>query len=301
MSSGEEGGQQPVVVFKKAKGSRRSRKRAAAGSDEEGADQSGPTAVVQNTSRGRRGLESTRVRDTGAGTAVPANLVSGSVAEQDTNVPADGEGDDAGSLGSLQQVVDGDKIYTGEKAYASFFKTGENKPKGGGLRAGPVKAKTSFMRSQVTIDYNPSVCKDYKQTGYCGYGANCKYVHDRGDYKSGWEIDKEWNAQQKRGGEEENYEIDSSDDDDNGDLPFACFICKEPFTNPVVTKCGHYFCEDCALRQEKKTRRCFVCNDPTGGIFNPPRVLLEKLKKRRRGNEDEEDGGGGGGDGDDNE
>ena len=156
---------------------------------------------------------------------------------------------------------------------------------GGGLRAGPVKA-TGYVRSMTLIDYNPSICKDYKQTGYCGYGANCKYIHDRSDYKSGWEIEKEWKAMQKSGaaggGEEENYEINSSDEDDDDSLPFACFICKQPFTNPVVTKCGHYFCESCALAQEKKNRRCFVCNEPTSGIFNQPKALLEKIAKLKR-------------------
>ena len=29
------------------------------------------------------------------------------------------------------------------------------------------------------------------------------------------------------------YEVDSDDDDE---LPFACFICREHFTAPVVTK-----------------------------------------------------------------
>ena len=40
------------------------------------------------------------------------------------------------------------------------------------------------------FDYQPDICKDYKETGYCGYGDACKFVHDRGDYKSGWEIDR---------------------------------------------------------------------------------------------------------------
>jgi len=42
------------------------------------------------------------------------------------------------------------------------------------------------------IDYNPSLCKDYHDTGYCCFGDSCLYIHDRGDYKSGWELEKEW-------------------------------------------------------------------------------------------------------------
>jgi RING finger protein 113A len=26
---------------------------------------------------------------------------------------------------------------------------------------------------------------------------NCKFLHDRGDYKSGWQIEKEWDEAQK--------------------------------------------------------------------------------------------------------
>ena len=33
------------------------------------------------------------------------------------------------------------------------------------------------------------------------------------------------------------YEIHGSDSDE--DLPFACYICRELFKNPVVTKCVH--------------------------------------------------------------
>jgi RING finger protein 113A len=109
------------------------------------------------------------------------------------------------------------------------------------------------------------------------YGHNCKFLHDRGDYKSGWEIDQEW---KRTGGgqKEENYEIESSGEEDA--LPFACFICKRSFVNPVVTKCGHYFCESCALAQEKKKKRCFICNEPTAGIFNQPKALIAKLAQR---------------------
>ncbi|KAJ8306884.1 hypothetical protein KUTeg_014968, partial [Tegillarca granosa] len=36
-----------------------------------------------------------------------------------------------------------------------------------------------------------------------------------------------------------------------------------------IYRCKHYFCEKCALAQYKKTKRCFVCNEQTMGVFNP--------------------------------
>jgi hypothetical protein len=39
------------------------------------------------------------------------------------------------------------------------------------------------------FDYQPDICKDYKETGFCSYGDSCKFMHDRGDYKSGWELE----------------------------------------------------------------------------------------------------------------
>ena len=61
-------------------------------------------------------------------------------------------------------------------------------------------------------------------------------------------------------------------------LPFACLICREPWhkkSRPVVTKCEHYFCESCALQHAAKTKRCFVCAEQTGGIFNVAKLIQE--------------------------
>ena len=49
------------------------------------------------------------------------------------------------------------------------------------------------------FDYQPDICKDWKETGYCGFGDACKFMHDRGDYKAGWELERDWNAKQVRG------------------------------------------------------------------------------------------------------
>jgi len=29
--------------------------------------------------------------------------------------------------------------------------------------------------------------------GYCGFGDSCKFLHDRSDYKHGWQLEQEWN------------------------------------------------------------------------------------------------------------
>ncbi|RHY18980.1 hypothetical protein DYB36_003995 [Aphanomyces astaci] len=157
------------------------------------------------------------------------------------------------------------KIYQGQAGYKNYAtkkeaSIGMNKYTG---TQGPIRAQT-WARSICRFDYAPDICKDYKETGFCGYGDNCKFMHDRGDYKSGWQIDKEWDekerkkkqALQGRGtrthpmkdlflcispepkdglgedgdSDDDKYLIKSEDDEQ-----FACTICRNPFTNAVET------------------------------------------------------------------
>jgi len=83
----------------------------------------------------------------------------------------------------------GKRIYLGMDAYT--------KPNVQPRAAGPSKA-TSNLRITCRFDYQPDVCKDYKETGYCGYGDSCKFLHDRGDYKNGWQLEAEWEEEQKK-------------------------------------------------------------------------------------------------------
>jgi RING finger protein 113A len=85
-------------------------------------------------------------------------------------------------------------------------------------------------------------------------------MHDRGDYKSGWQLEKEYEEAEKarkrhiamRGGDVSDNEAAEDDDDDDDDdeeaLPFVCYICRQPFVDPVVIKCKHYYCEHCTLK-----------------------------------------------------
>ena len=69
-------------------------------------------------------------------------------------------------------------------------------------------------------------------------------------------MEKEWDENEKRRkqriaegkADEEEGEGAGDDDEDEDGLPFACFICRKQFTDPVVTICKHYFCEHCALK-----------------------------------------------------
>ena len=64
-------------------------------------------------------------------------------------------------------------------------------------------------------------------------------------------------------------------------IPFACIICKKPYTNPIVTKCGHYFCEACALQRYRRNPGCAACGAGTGGVFNGAKNLRKILDRKR--------------------
>ena len=231
----------------------------------------------------------------------------------------DESGRDAKSLlgTSLNRPVQPDKgtastnagTYKGAAGYQSFIPKNPNAPS---RTVGPVKAPTNIRTITVT-DFAPDVCKDYKQTGFCGFGDSCKFLHAREDYKQGWELDKDWEKvgdKGKRGGKvgKSLAEAEDSEEEDAAleGIPFACIICKEPYTNPIITKCGHYFCEACALQRYRKNPSCAACGAGTGGVFNGAKNLRkildrkrERAKKRREkakeaGEEvSEEDGDGG--------
>ncbi|XP_026535640.1 RING finger protein 113A isoform X1 [Notechis scutatus] len=182
----------------------------------------------------------------------------------------------------IQKELEGkedDKIYRGINNYQKYVKpkdTSMGNASSGMVRKGPIRAP-EHLRATVRWDYQPDICKDYKETGFCGFGDSCKFLHDRSDYKHGWQIERELDEGRYGLNDDENYEVSSDEDE----LPFKCFICRSSFKNPVVTKCKHYFCENCALQHYRKTQRCYVCDKQTNGVFNPAKELLTKLEKHK--------------------
>lgn len=119
------------------------------------------------------------------------------------------------------------------------------------------------------------------------FGDSCKFLHAREDYKQGWELDKDWEigVKGKKKGQTTKTlaEAEDSEEEDRAleGIPFACIICKKPYTNPIVTKCGHYFCETCALQRYRKNPACAACGAGTGGVFNGAKNLRKILDKKR--------------------
>jgi RING finger protein 113A len=171
--------------------------------------------------------------------------------------------------------------------------------------AGPLKAPT-FVRTTARFDYQPDICKDYKETGFCGFGDSCIYLHDRGNTLSGWQLEEEYEKKKKEEQEKKQKEMDlfcleiskdnmlganqneASGPSEDG-IPFACFLCRSAFVDPVVTVCSHYFCQKCILDHVQSissgsSASCPICKKDTNGVFNHPTKLFTK-KRRLLGND----------------
>jgi len=204
-------------------------------------------------------------------------------------------------------------VYRGMGAYKRYANRSEGAvaaSKYTGL-LGPTRNTLSNVRSTMRIEYwnassgtDGGVCKDYKETGFCGYGDSCKFLHDRSDYKQGYELEKEWENKQKKiqeekvrrwekrlekrarlGADAQDGDSSPSEVDSDDDTPQACPKCDQKWEDcksiPIITVCGHHFCEDCAMEGYATSPACMACGLATNGIFNSCDSLEEKIKKKK--------------------
>lgn len=174
-----------------------------------------------------------------------------------------------------------DGLYRGAKSYSSYITARDDGTSSKMRSRGPIR-QTTTVRTTSLMDYQPDICKDYKETGYCGFGDTCKFLHDRSDYLAGWQLDVLPNSSSRT---RENILSDpegSEGEKEEKEVPFACLICRQPFTDPIVTRCGHYFCSTCAIKRFAKNSKCFACGAQTGGLFNSATKVLDKLEKAKQ-------------------
>lgn len=127
------------------------------------------------------------------------------------------------------------------------------------------------VRTTMLTDFQPDVCKDFKQTGYCGYGDSCKFLHSRDDFKTGWKLNQEWKV-------DDSTLLDGKVE--NANIPFKCIICKNDYKTPIVTNCGHYFCSGCFTKRVRTESACPICGQETHGVAKIAKNLKSVLKKQ---------------------
>ena len=191
--------------------------------------------------------------------------------------PKDGQvtmSHDTGEETKQEESNSGTKIYKGTQKVVNKF------------HAQPIKAPTNVRRT-CRFDYQPDICKDYKDTGFCGFGDTCIYLHDRGDTLTGWQIDQQYEQQKQQEKARQEEEMNQFAINETGEkdkplddgIPFKCYICREAFNDPIVTTCGHYFCTKCIMKSYSSNPACPVCLVDTGGVFNNPTKLLSKKQR----------------------
>nr|VDD41303.1 unnamed protein product [Brassica oleracea] len=311
---------QVCTFFKKPSKAKNLRKRPAADADEEDADSKSETSILNNLKKAAKpdnklffSSGPSKTSSTTTGEAPEKAVVfhydsskeiqvqndsrATATLETETDFNQDARAIRERVLKRADEALKGnknkasdEKLYTGIHGYtdhkAGFRREQTISSEKAGGSHGPLRA-SAHIRVSARFDYQPDICKDYKETGYCGYGDSCKFLHDRGDYKPGWQIEKEWEEAEKirkrnkAMGVEDEDDDDADSEEDEDALPFACFICREAFVDPVVTKCKHYFCEHCALKHHTKNKKCFVCNQPTMGIFNAAHEIKKRMAEER--------------------
>ncbi|PAV83161.1 hypothetical protein WR25_23961 [Diploscapter pachys] len=213
--------------------------------------------------------------------AGPRDMGATAVLEIDTDKSADAQTQFERVQEQLKEGLqkDGKTLYKGAAMYGA--KVAEDSVKGNAsssyVRMGPVRAP-QFLRQTVRWDFAPDICKDYKETGFCTFGDSCKFLHDRSDYKHGWEIERDYQESLKSGKVDD--DVDYTIHEDEEQFPEECYICGNEFVDPIVTKCKHYFCERCALKSFKKSLKCPVCTENTNGVMNAVKPAMFKKKKK---------------------
>jgi RING finger protein 113A len=189
----EENNQQELIVtFKKGKMRNRSNLRSKNGNEENENDSSSSAFLKHHISEENNIVKTTQNEDTTTTYTAPTSSISAVFASTGLTT-FQYSGSSATATVEVNTSLDRDYQSIQEKKGKTTNDITKSKSLG---TFGPMRAP-NYLRATSRFDYQPDVCKDYKETGFCGFGDSCKFLHDRSDYKSGWQIEKEWNTKQE--------------------------------------------------------------------------------------------------------
>lgn len=122
------------------------------------------------------------------------------------------------------------------------------------------------------IDYGQDICKDYYETGFCGFGDSCKFIHTRLEQKSTWELEREFiKLQNEKLNSTSSVDVDvdvKKEMESKKIVERKCSLClREPPNIPfLLAPCNHLFCEDCYMMDmDEENISCPDCGfDLTG-------------------------------------
>jgi hypothetical protein len=129
-------------------------------------------------------------------------------------------------------------------------------------------------------DTRPMICKEFAERGTCRYGLSCIFLHDRSAYYAKWKAKVREDRRRARQDARKASRISQH-----------CPICKDRYTEPVVTECNHYFCSTCILEwydeaddvqdtRGRGGRTCPVCSGPLSGSFKLVYDLQDRLNQQ---------------------
>lgn len=154
-------------------------------------------------------------------------------------------------------------------------------------RSRQVAPNLSEHKAPEYQDTRPMICKEFAEKGVCRYGLTCIFLHDRTSYFDKW---KEKVRERKRNAKLAAFQAKL--------ISEHCSICKDSYTEPVVTQCEHYFCSRCIIERYEDADGgagaegtgdstgaagllCPLCSEPLDGIFNMAYDLQDRLHRQQ--------------------
>ena len=149
-----------------------------------------------------------------------------------------------------------------EKDLGTLLKK-ETEPGDGRVSEMDAAKKVGWRKMDVVLDEQVPICKDYHDTGYCTFGASCKFMHIRDDVLNSSQLERKLAMERYKKLQEQRKRMEET-----AQQPDVCPICQSFYKDAVITRCGHKFCCKCAMERYKKDHTCAVCGADTNGVFN---------------------------------